>query len=106
VARPTDLGAVPLLVGLDPAAGAKAIAAAGALTVTMDGLKRTFPVPHQTAEIVARMDGRRTVGEILRDVAGEGQDRAGFDEAFTAAYRVLNGLNLLLLRAQPASSRK
>jgi hypothetical protein len=73
----------------------------------MDGLKRSFALPPLAAAIVERIDGRRTVDAIFTDIARRDAavDRTAFDQAFQAAYRVLNGLNLLLLRIHDASRR-
>ena len=73
------------------------------LTVTLDGEKRGFPLPRLSAPILRRVDGRRTVGDIVQALCD--QDSALTPETarrqVAQLYAVLNGLNLMLL-ARPA----
>ncbi|SLN12304.1 class I SAM-dependent methyltransferase [Oceanibacterium hippocampi] len=86
---------VPFLREGDPRALARLMAKGGNLKVTFDGAEMRLPIPTGAAEIVALVDGKRSLGE-LQKLAG--LDRATFFERFEPVYNLLNGLNLMLLR--------
>jgi len=97
-ATPADRDLVPILRRHAPEALAKALRA-GHLSADLDGFPAKFPAPPRAAAIAQRLDGRRSVAEIVADLRdadpGLSQEKAA--EAFDALYRVLNGLNLLFL---------
>ncbi len=95
VARIAD-DMAPLLLRTDPAALAASLRRKPEIRTQFEGLSVAFPVDPGAAEIAALIDGRRTIAD-LRAAAGGG----GFDTRFRALYRVLNGLNLMLLRRAP-----
>lgn len=92
--------AVPALRDLDPAQLARALKPGVPLTVRFDGVPLSLPMPALAGPIVARIDGRRSVGGIRDDLRAT-VDRRLSDEAFDAAfgpiYAALNGVNRLLL---------
>ncbi|MBK1667438.1 hypothetical protein CKO28_05260 [Rhodovibrio sodomensis] len=105
VARPND-AAVPVMPGSDPAALADRLAGASpTLTVTLDGEKRSFPLPRLTAPFLRRVDGTRTIGEIVQALCAQdaGLDPDAARRQFDQLYAVLNGLNLMLLARRPGT---
>ena len=99
MAVPTD-DAVPVIRDLDPAQLARSLKPGVPLTVRFDGVPLTLPLPSLAGPIVARVDGRRTVGEIRASLREEIDrrlaDRA-FADAFAATYDALNGINRMLV---------
>ena len=102
-ADPADRSLVPVLPRHAPEVLAKALRS-GSLSVDLEGFPAKFPAPPRAAAIVQRMDGRRSITAILGELRAAdlalSEDAA--TEAFNAVYRLLNGLNLLLLRRSRA----
>ncbi|BBK40337.1 hypothetical protein STVA_03570 [Allostella vacuolata] len=98
-AVPSDR-AIPAIRDLDPALLARALKPGVPLTVRFDGVPLSLPMPALAGPIVARVDGRRTVGEIgadLRTTVDRRLSDAAFAAAFDATYAALNGVNRMLL---------
>ncbi len=97
-ATPADSDLVPLLRRHPPEALAKALRA-GHLSVDLDGFPAKFPAPARAAAIAQRLDGRRTVADILAELRAADSSLTGDQatEAFASLYRLLTGLNLLFL---------
>ncbi len=95
VAKVTGPATVPLLIGQAASSLAQALAGKDRLKVDFDGVAVRFALPPATAEIVGLIDGRRSLGGIQ---AALGLDWLDFRIRFGALYRVLNGLNMLLLK--------
>ncbi len=95
----TDDAAVPVLRELDGPALAKGLRGDGVLPVTWDGLRCAVPIPRLSAAILARVDGRRSWGEIMAEVvaAGASAEQAARDRA--ALVHAMGRLNRLLLAA-------
>jgi SAM-dependent methyltransferase len=105
IAVPDGPAAVPLLVEDDGPAMAEAVGRSLSLTADFDGVKRPFALPRLASAMLARIDGRASLGEIHRALqALDGAlDWPAFKVQFDQLYRVLNGLNRLLLRYSAAS---
>lgn len=94
-------GAVLVLRGLDPAAVAKGLKPGGTLKADIDGVAYSRPLPALAPAIIARMDGRRTVGEIRESIAGAGiavPDPEGFAGQVRMLFDALHGINRILVR--------
>ena len=65
------------------------------MNVDFDGLALSFELPEQAGRLAQMIDGRRSLGELQ---AVLGMDWFTFKSRFDRLYRVLNGLNLILLR--------
>jgi hypothetical protein len=92
---------VPVLRELDPAAFAGSLRGE-TLTVTFDGLSVPVPIPRLAAAIVARVDGRRSWGEIAAAVAAGGPSPAAVARDIAALRAALEPMNRLLLAAPAA----
>ena len=99
VARPDDPAMVPVL-----RAGSGELVASlrgrANLKITIDGLDVRIPIPPHGAEILAAIDGKRTIGDIHQVVAGtvDGlRSRSAFKPAFDRVYTTFNKLNRLFL---------
>jgi SAM-dependent methyltransferase len=92
VAAPTSPEAVPHLRRGSPAALARHIAASGAITVTAGGLNHVIDMPRSAAPLVARIDGRRSLGAIA---AGAGLDWLAFSAAWAPVHGGLTSFNFL-----------
>ena len=90
---PLDDTAVPILLRTDAAALAESLRRRPEIRSNLDGIAVTYPVDPAMADVVARIDGVRTVADLRGDAGTD-----GFDRRFRILYRVLNGLNLMLLR--------
>jgi SAM-dependent methyltransferase len=115
LATPDIAGAVP--VWRDDAAGAggsgrgagsggataRRLGTAGRLTVDLGGHSAAFDLPPDAARIAAAIDGRRSLTDIAGGLA---LDWFAFRARFDRLYRVLNGLNLLLLAAPRSPGAK
>jgi SAM-dependent methyltransferase len=97
VARAEAPTAIPVLRDLDGAAAAAGMSAGGALDAELGGVRVALPLPPLGAAIVARCDGKASLEEILLGLPGQPEWR-GFKVQFDALYRVMNGLNRMLLR--------
>ena len=99
VARPDD-GMVPVLRA-GSGALAESLKGRGTLKVSIDGLEVRLQVPPHSAEILAAVDGKRTIAEIRQTVGGTVEalkDPSAFGAAFERVYNTFNKLNRLLLR--------
>jgi len=105
VARPDRPDAVPLLSDDDGPAMAEALGQNLSLTANFDGAKLRLALPRLAPAILARTDGRASLGEMHRDLQtlDSGLDWPAFKAQFDQLYRVLNGLNRMLLRYPSAS---
>lgn len=103
VASPDDGAAIPVLRDDDGAALAAEMKPGGVLKATLDMHPFRFPLPKLAGAIAARIDGRRTIDDIDRDLAGvnERLDRETFGREFAALFRALNGLGKLFLSSRP-----
>ena len=100
VAAP-DAAAVPVMPGSDPTAMADRLAGASPkLTIALDGEKRSFPLPRLSAPILRRVDGTRTLGELVQALCTQdaGLTPETARRQVDQLYAVLNGINLMLLR--------
>lgn len=100
VAQPDGPEAVPLLSEDDGPAMAEAVGRSLSLTANFDGVKRRLALPRLAPAMLARIDGRASLGDIHRALQAfdSALDWAAFKAQFDQLYRVLNGLNRLLLR--------
>ena len=103
VASPADATMAPVLrAGGD--GWTKGLADARVLKAKIDGIEVKFPLPAMAAPILSRIDGRRSIAEIQRDLARSGagpRDMTAFRADFDRVYAVFNKLNrLFLTRAQ------
>lgn len=89
-ARPTAPDLVPHLARISAAALAQQVRAKGAVTVTTDGVPFRLEIPREAAPLIARIDGRRSLGEIAA-----GRDWLAFGAAWGPVHRALRGFNLL-----------
>ncbi|MGE0724484.1 MAG: class I SAM-dependent methyltransferase [Alphaproteobacteria bacterium] len=99
VAVPAD-DAVPALRDMAPDALGRALRPGQPLVAGFDGFQLSFPMPRLAGPIAARIDGARTVAAIrddLRASVDRGLTDAAFAEAWTETWRVLNGINRLLI---------
>lgn len=92
MAKPTTPEAVPHLRRVAPAALARHVAQKGALPVTTDGLSYVVDMPRSAAPLIARIDGRRSLGEIA---AARRLDWLAFAAAWAPVHRGLTGFNFL-----------
>lgn len=97
-----DPAAAPVLRELDAAKFAAGIPGDGILRVSADGLVVPVPLPRLAAAIIARVDGKRSVGEIGDRLAANGVSREAFAKDFAALARALERVNRLLLAAPGA----
>jgi hypothetical protein len=99
VASPADAAMVPVLrAGSD--SWIKGLADARVLKAKIDGIEVKFPLPAMAAPILSRIDGRRSIAEIEREL-GQDLKRSGggsFRAAFDRGYTVFNKLNRLFLK--------
>ncbi len=100
VARPDGPDVVPVLRDLDGAAIAKGLPPGGVLEAELMGAVVPLPLPRLAGPILARVDGRATLGAIHREVA----EKAGalsweaFLAQFTQLFTALNGVGKMYLR--------
>jgi hypothetical protein len=100
VARADSPDVVPVTREVPGPELARAIAKAGRIKAELDGLSLSFAVPRLAAPILTRVDGLATLGEIHAGLQARdsGLDWDGFKAQFDQLFKVLNGLNHLLLR--------
>ena len=99
VARLDD-DAVPVLRDIAADVLARALKPGQNLTVRFDGAPLALALPALAGPIVARVDGRRSVGAIRADLQRTVDPHlsdSAFAAAFAATYEVLCGINRLLL---------
>ena len=72
----------------------------GVLTASFTGLSLRFPLPRLASLIVAQVDGRKTASEIYQTLKAKDSklEPASFQRQFMETYKILNGVNFLLLR--------
>ncbi len=107
VARPDDPAMVPVLRDFDGAALGRRLPAGGSLTAELHGHRLSLPMPRLAGPMLARIDGRRSIGEIAEEVAAAAGGSVTPDQVateFARLYAALNGLNKVLLRRPPARS--
>jgi SAM-dependent methyltransferase len=99
VAGPEGPEAVPLLSDTDGPALAEGIREGLSLTTDLGGLKVRFALPRLAPAILPRIDGKASLGEIHADLQAldSGLAWPQFKAQFDQLYRVLNGLNRLLI---------
>jgi SAM-dependent methyltransferase len=100
VARPDDPAMIPVL-----RAGSEGLAAAlqdrKSLKVAIDGLELRFNVPPHAADILALVDGQRTIAQIHEAIGGKVdalRSWNAFKPAFDRVYHTFNNLNRLFLQ--------
>jgi len=99
LAKPEAAGARPLPHGIDMRALARTVARnGGLLTAEFPGLSLPLPLPKGAERLLPLLDGRRDLNALA---GAMGMDWFTFKPLFDRVYRVLNGLNLLLLRIGP-----
>ena len=100
VARAETPAAVPVAREIPGPDLARALVKGPAIKAEMDGLSLSFALPRLAAPILARVDGRASLGEIHASLQAldSGLDWNAFKVQFNRLYAVLNGLNHLLLR--------
>ncbi|MSO93969.1 MAG: class I SAM-dependent methyltransferase [Rhodospirillales bacterium] len=91
--------AVPHLRELDAESFVKSVAPRRAVAATIDGIPFRFPLPPLSAAIVGRIDGKRTLEGIRKDLAEVNPALAWpeFEKQFEPLYRALHGLGKLYL---------
>lgn len=99
--RPAGLRpeAVPVLIELPARDLARHLARGKPLSGSVSGLKLALPLPPGTADVIARVDGRTSLGAIARAL---GLDWPAFETRFAPAFGTLFGLNQLLLTSPRA----
>jgi len=99
VALPTD-DAVPALRDIASDALARTLKPGQPLVAGFDGFQLSFAMPRLAGPIVARIDGTRTIAGIradLRASVDRNSSDGAFAEAWAETWRVLNGINRLLI---------
>ena len=100
VARAESPAAVPVARQVPGPELARAIVKGPAIKAELDGLSLSFALPRLAVPILARIDGRASLGEIHAQLQAldSGLDWDAFKVQFDRLYAALNGLNHLLLR--------
>ena len=91
-----DPSLIPVLKGFDGPALARGLKPGAGITVQADGLTLKLPLPARAGPILALVDGKRSIGEIVAALA-EGGDDARIEADFRATFDVFNALNRLFL---------
>jgi len=95
IAAPGDASMVPVLrPGSE--SWTRGLADARVLKAKIDGIEVKFPLPEMAAPILSRIDGRRSIAEIERELGKSGG--GSFRTAFDRVYAVFNKLNRLFLK--------
>jgi SAM-dependent methyltransferase len=95
---PEDGTRIPVLRDLDGPAFAASLAPGQRIAVNLDGFRAQVAMPPLAAALLSRIDGRRSLAEVVAAVAGKaGMERARRD--WRALYAGLNAANRLLLAA-------
>jgi SAM-dependent methyltransferase len=100
LARPGDGAAVPILRNDDGSALARAVKD-DRIVFRIDGLETAFALPRMASAILSRIDGRRSLSELQRDLAASLGSRAApaaFDNDFARLYKVMNGIGRMMIR--------
>jgi len=99
VARPDNGSMVPVLrTGSDELAAS--LRGRNNLKVTVDGIEARVQIPPHAADILAAIDGKRTIADIHRLVSGRIdalKSHEAFKPAFDRVYNTFNRLNRLFL---------
>ncbi|NNG04312.1 MAG: class I SAM-dependent methyltransferase [Inquilinus sp.] len=100
VARPDDPAAVPVPRDIDGPALARKLKPGQGLSADLPGLTGRLPLPPLAAAMLARIDGRRDLATLHREIAGAGAGLSwdAFKRQFDQLYATLNGLGKLYLR--------
>ncbi|MEX0809452.1 MAG: class I SAM-dependent methyltransferase [Dongiaceae bacterium] len=98
IASPDDRSLIPVLKGFDGPALARSLKPGAGISVQVDGLTLKLPLPPRAGPILALVDGKRSIGEIVIGVA-QGNDVARVEADFRATYETFNALNRLFLKA-------
>ncbi len=104
LARPDNPEAVPVLRDTNGRAVARRLKDGGRITAELEGVELSYEVPQLSAEILAHIDGRRSLGRIHQRVvrAHEGPlDWLAFKAAFDRLYAALNAINVMLTAHPP-----
>jgi SAM-dependent methyltransferase len=96
-ARPEGPDAIPALRDLEGKTLAAGMSAGGVLDTEFGGVAVSLPLPPLAAAIIARCDGKTSLEAIRLALPGK-PDWPAFKTQFDALYRVMNGVNRLLLR--------
>ena len=99
VARPDDRAMVPVLRA-DGDNLATAVRGRSNLKVAIDGIEVRIQIPQHAADILAAIDGKRSIAEIhqaLADKVDGLKSWNGFKSAFDRVYNTFNKLNRLFL---------
>ena len=99
---------VPYLKTYDGKALAGACRRNLTLKVEFDGLPLTFPLPRLAPLMLERIDGNRSLGDILEELQAldSSLDWDGFQQQFSGLFRVFRGINHLMLKDLQAPRRK
>ncbi|MDQ2103659.1 class I SAM-dependent methyltransferase [Azospirillum isscasi] len=100
VARPDGPEVVPVLRDLDGAAVAKGLPPGGVLEAELMGAVIPLPLPRLAGPILARVDGRTSLGDLHRAVAEKAGPLAwdAFLAQFAQLFAALNGVGKMYLR--------
>ncbi|MBP2232340.1 SAM-dependent methyltransferase [Azospirillum agricola] len=99
IARPDGPDVVPVLRDLDGAALARSMPPGGSLEVELQGVFVALPLPRLAGPILARADGRTTLGEIHAAVAATaGVTWDAFLVQFQQLFKALGGVGKMHLR--------
>jgi SAM-dependent methyltransferase len=98
--RPWDSpDSVPVLREMDGPTLARKLPREGVLPVSFDGLRVNLPLPRLAGAILGRVDGRRSLGDIADELAGNGVAREVFWRDLAALRQAMESMNRLLLAA-------
>ena len=107
--EPTDLDLIPILRDLDRKV-VEGMPAGGQINVRAPDGTLVLPVPALSRAIMQRVDGRRRIGDIVREVCAlrPDLDDDSVRRQFGLVYDTFNSVNRMLLSASPlyAASRK
>jgi len=89
----------PILIGLDASTAQTSLRVKERLMVELDGLKLSIPISGGALDLLALMDGHRTIGAIIQAAlsAGRSMAREEFNQSFAQLFAILNALNLAFL---------
>jgi len=71
----------------------------GTIAASFDGLRVVLPMPRLAGAILQRVDGRRSLGAIADELAGNGVSREAFWRDLAALRGTMERMNRLLLAA-------
>ncbi|WP_448190390.1 class I SAM-dependent methyltransferase [Azospirillum sp. sgz301742] len=105
VARPDGPEVVPVLRDLDGPTMAKGMPPGGVLEAELAGATVPLPLPRLAGPMLARIDGRMSLGDLHKAVAeatGGTLAWETFKAQFDQLFAALNGIGKMLLRRPPA----